>query len=108
MNGVPDTVDQWAPIFLYFVGTRQPKYTDEQVLRPEFALSIFELGTYCKLCDVYLPIGTRQEKHMARHARELKSWRAKEEARAERERAARLAQAREEKAREKALERSVA
>lgn len=67
-SDTPDTVEQWAPMFLFFAGTSETKFTKEQVLDPKFAL----VGPYCKLCD-HRFTGSGVE-HMREHRKELTAW----------------------------------
>jgi hypothetical protein len=64
----PDTVEQWAPLFLFFAGTSEAKFTKEQVLDPKFALA----GSYCKLCDCHFE--GSGVKHMREHRKQLTAW----------------------------------
>lgn len=58
-------VGEWIGFFKHF--------TDEQILRPEYAMCQFKAGHYCKLCDAYTK--DAQVKHMAAHTRDLEEYR---------------------------------
>ncbi len=90
-NAAPDTVDVWAPVFVYFGGTNVRKYTDEQLLDPNFAVTF----GHCKLCDSHVQ-GSIEE-HLKTHRAELKTWRKYRAAEAEKNSLAGLAAARAEK-----------
>lgn len=59
--------DQWAPTFTQF-------FSDDEVVRVTYAISVFSYGTFCKLCDAW--ITGLPEAHMEEHARDLADWRA--------------------------------
>lgn len=66
---MPETVDQWAPMFLYYSGTSTAKFTREQVLDQNFAISTHG---HCKLCDSR--VEGKHKDHMRDHKRELDGW----------------------------------
>lgn len=74
-----DTVEQWAPIFLFYEGTSAPKFKAEQVLDPAFALhrSTRLTRSFCKLCDSLVPEGETDVVHMKEHRAELEKWQAR-------------------------------
>lgn len=94
----PDPVEKWAPVFLFYTGTHAPKFTDEQVLKPEFAISF----GFCKLCDA--PVTGDPHEHMERHRSELKVWRKHRSEEAAKNAQAGLAAARAEKRLAKEME----
>jgi hypothetical protein len=90
-NVRPDTVEEWAPLFLR-------SFKKEQILDPQFSLTF----NHCKLCDAHVPEGAAA--HMKAHKKELTKYLAKREKAAERNRTAGLKNWQ----REQALEREVA
>jgi hypothetical protein len=68
MTGNPDPVEVWAPIFLYYFGTQEAKFTKEQVLDPKWAIPF----GHCKLCDDQ--VEGSHDTHMRAHRTELTGW----------------------------------
>lgn len=66
-TGRPDPVEVWAPMFLFYSGTSTPKFKEEQILDPAFAIT----HGHCKLCDT--PV-TDAKTHMRQHRKELTAW----------------------------------
>lgn len=91
MNGKPDTVEHWAPMFLFFSGTTTAKYTREQILNEQFAITF----DHCKLCDS--KVEGSHKKHMKTHERELDHWLANRRKESAKKSAAGLEAARREK-----------
>jgi len=63
-NDNPDTVEQWAPLFLQY-------FKKEQILDPKFSLTF----NHCKLCDAH--VDEPAETHMKKHRKELTAFLAK-------------------------------
>lgn len=83
------TVESWLPFFAAF--------TDAQILNPSYALHPANGGgTWCKLCDA--PAGDDPTAHLARHARDLREHRRRQQSAAARARAANLRKARQTRA----------
>jgi len=83
-KGNPDSVEQWAPMFLRY-------YKEEQILNPTFAITF----DHCKLCDDG-PIHNTVE-HLREHKKELRSYQARRASEARKKSLAGLAAARKEK-----------
>jgi len=88
--------EDWIPIFIR-------AFPDDQILNPAYMFTTFSDGTHCKLCDARVPAGESPDEHRRRHKQELKDYRRKSKAAAERERNAKA----ELRRREKELEREV-
>lgn len=72
--------EDWIPMFA-------KSFTDEQILNPTYMFSNFGAGgTYCKLCDGRVPAGESDADHRRQHKKELKNYRQKSKAAAERAR----------------------
>lgn len=84
----PRPVERWISHFRL--------YTDEQLLNPDYALTRFPRGTYCKLCDRWLH--GADEQHMAEHRSDLEAYRRNRQAANAAAASERLAEQREAKA----------
>ena len=106
-TGRPVTVDEWAPLFLYYGGGATAKFDEAWLSNPENVLSRYgsglDSGRWCKLCDAPVPDSDTSIDHLAAHLRELASWRKRRRSEAER----RLREGAQAARQERALERSV-
>lgn len=91
-TGSPDSVEKWAPLFLFYAGSGAPKFTKEQVLDANFAITF----GHCKLCDS--KVTGSSDAHMREHRKDLTAWLAKRRKESSKKSAAGLAAARREKA----------
>lgn len=91
--------DDWCPIYVYYHGTSAAKFTDSQI--EGIARAGVERG-WCNLCDA--PQTDDKEAHVKQHMRDLRAWRKRRGAVIDKERTARLAEARRERKREKDAE----
>ena len=87
--------ENWCPSFVYYSGTSSPKYNDSQI---EALCRQSALSGWCNLCDG--PLRENSEKHVRAHMKQLAAWRKARGAIVDKERAARLAEARRERKRQ--------
>lgn len=81
----PTPPEEWIPLFLYYEGNRaKPKYTKDQILAPNFAITF----NHCKLCDTR--VDGSPEAHLRQHRKELTAYLGKRRAAADRAKAAGL------------------